>query len=112
MTLRQVPIALFPMFTFTIGLLVMIYHFKQSSETDYEQEMKQLRQLQLSGKLDKKRFFQIKNRLIVDKNSIEQREILESMFKNEKIDAVTYSRMKAALKLSLHQKLKKFNSMP
>ena len=76
-----------------------------------EKERKQLRQMQLSGKLDKKRFLHIKNRLKIDNSSSEQREILENMRKDEKIDSITYIRMKKALDLSLNQKLKKFNSI-
>ena len=111
MHISQVPVLVFPMLVFTIGLVLIIYYSKKSSETEYEQEMKQLRQMQLSGKLDKKRFLRIKNRLTIDKSSSDQREILENMLKDEKIDAVTYTRMKKALKFSLNQKLKKNNTL-
>lgn len=102
---------LFPMLVLSIGLLVIIYYSKKNSETDCEKEIRQLRQLQLSGKLDKKRFLQFKNRLMVDKSSFEQREILEKMLKKERIDSVTFRRMQKALQFSLNQKLRKSNKI-
>lgn len=102
---------LFPMLVLSIGLLVIIYYSKKNSETDYEKEIRQLRQLQLSGKLDKKRFLQFKNRLMVDISSFEQREILEKMLKKERIDSVTFRRMQKALQFSLNQKLRKSNKI-
>ena len=97
-----VPIAAFPMIVFSVGLLLIIYYSKKQSETRYEKEMKLLRKFQISGQLDKKSFFHIKNRLKVEKVSAEQRDILENMFRNEKIDSTTYLRMKSALRLSLN----------
>jgi hypothetical protein len=45
-----------PMVVISIGLLVIVYYSKKKSETDFEKEIKQLRKLQVSGKLDKKKF--------------------------------------------------------
>ena len=93
----------------SIGLLVIVYFAKKKTETDFEKEIKQLRMLQVSGKLDKKSFFKLRNRMNVEKSSSDQRIILKKMFDNEKIDATTYIRLKKALKLSLNEKMKKLN---
>ena len=74
--------------------------------------MKVLRKLQVSGQLDRKSFYNIKNRLKVDKLSSEQGNILEKMFREEKIDSVTYIRIKNTLQISLNKKLKKFTPVP
>ena len=70
MSISQLPILVFPMLVFTIGLIIIVYYFKKDKETEYEKEMKQLRQFQLSGKLDKQRFLQVKNRMKIDNISL------------------------------------------
>jgi hypothetical protein len=107
MNLSLLPFLIFPMIVISIGLLVIVYYTKKQKETEFEKEIKQLRKLQVSGKLDKKRFFTIKKRMEIDKLSSEQGSILKKMFKEEKIDPTTYVRMKKALQFSLNQKLKK-----
>ena len=99
-----------PMVVISIGILVIVYYSKKKSETDFEKEIKQLRKLQVSGQLDKKSFFNIRNRMKVEKLSSDQGAILEKMFEEKKIDSTTYMRLKKALNLSLHEKLKKYNT--
>ena len=111
MHFNQVPVLVFPMLVFTIGLVIIIYYSKKGSETQYEEEIKQLRQFQLSGKLDKQRLLRFKNRMKIDNISSEQRKILENMRKDQTIDSTTYVRMKKALELGLNQKLKKLNTI-
>ena len=97
------------MLILAIAVAAIYLHYKRKKESDYDMEMKQLRQLLFSGKLDKNRFNLVKNRLKIDSLFSEQGDILENMFKEEKIDSTTYNRMKNALKLSMNQKLKKIN---
>ena len=106
------PFVVFPMLVITVGLLLIVYFAKKKIETNYEKEMKVVRKLQVSGQLDRKSFFNLKNRLKVNELSSEQGTIFERMFREEKIDSVTYIRMRNALQISLNKKLKKFNPVP
>jgi hypothetical protein len=110
MLVNILPFLVLPMLTISIGLLIIVYYSKKKAETEFEKEIKDLRKLQVSGKLDKKTFFNIKNRMNVEKLSSEQGAILEKMFKEQKIDSTTYLRLRKALKISLNQKFKKLNS--
>ena len=110
MQISILPFFVFPMVVVSIGLLVIVYYSKKKTETDFEKEIKQLRKLQVSGKLDKKSFYNLRNRMKVEKLSSDQGTILEKMFEEEKIDATTYIRLKKALNISLNKKLKKFNT--
>jgi hypothetical protein len=82
---------------FTVGLLLIIYYSKKQSVTRYEKELKLLRKLQISGQLDKKSFFHIKNRLKVEKISQQQKDILENMFRNEEIDSNIHANEKCSM---------------
>ena len=98
------------MLSLTIIVGSIIWYYKKRATTDYELEIKQLRQMYYSGKLDKNSFLRVKNRMSVETSSSEQGEILEKMLKDKKLDPITYTRMKKALKISLDQKLKKLNN--
>jgi len=110
MNIGQLSLAVLPMLILTIAVAAIHLHYKRKIESDYDIEMKQLRQLLFSGKLDKDRFNLVKNRLKIDSLFSEQGDILENMFQDEKIDSTTYVRMKSALNLSMNQKLKKLNT--
>jgi hypothetical protein len=110
MNLSQLYLAGLPMLILTIAVVAIYVHYKRKIESDYDMEMKQLRQFLLSGKLDKNKFNLVKNRLKIDSLFSEQTNVLENMFNDEKIDPNTYVRMKNALKLSMNQKLKKLNT--
>jgi len=108
----MLPFVIFPMLVITVGLLFIVYFSKKKMETNYDKGMKILRKLQVSGKLDRKGFFYIKNRLKVERLSSEQGNILEKMFREKKIDSFTFNRMKQALQISLNKRCEKFNSVP
>ena len=110
MSISQLSLAVLPMLILTIAIVAIYVHYKRKIESEYDTEMKQLRQLLLSGKLDKTKFNVVKNRLNIDSLFSEQTNVLENMFQEEKIDSTTYIRMKNALKLQLNQKLKKLNT--
>jgi hypothetical protein len=110
MTIGIMPFIVIPILVIFVGLLLIVYYSKKKLETVFEKEMKMLKRLRFSGKLDKKNYQNVKNRLEVEKLSSEQSAILEQMFNNEKIDSVTYMRMRKALHISMNQKLKKYNS--
>ena len=110
MDISFLSLAVLPMIIVAIVVAAIYLHYKRKVESDYDMEMKQLRQLLFSGKLDKDRFNLVKNRLKIDSLFSEQSGVLENMFQDEKIDSTTYVRMKSALKLSMTQKLKKLNT--
>ena len=110
MDISYLSLAVLPMIIVAIVVAAIYLHYKRKVESDYDLEMKQLRQLLFSGKLDKGRFNLVKNRLKIDSLFSEQSGVLEDMFQDEKIDSITYVRMKSALKLSMNHKLKKLNS--
>ena len=110
MSVSQLSLAVLPMLILTIAIVALYVHYKRKIESEYDTEMKQLRQLLFSGKLDKNKFNLVKNRLKIDTLFSEQTDVLENMFQEEKIDSTTYSRMKNALTLQLNQKLKKLNT--
>ena len=110
MNITQLSLLVFPMIILTIAAVVIYLYYQRKVESEYDLEMKQLRQFLFSGKLDKNKFNLVKNRLKIDNLFSEQEDILENMFKNEKIDSTTYVRMKDALKLSMNQKLKNLNN--
>jgi len=89
MNIGQLSLAVLPMLILTIAVAAIYVHYKRKIESDYDIEMKQLRQLLFSGKLDKNRFNLVKNRLKIDSLFSEQGDILENMFQNEKIDSTT-----------------------
>ena len=107
MQIGILPFLVFPMLVISIGLLVIYYYSKKKTETEYEKELRVLRKLKFSGQLDKKRYSSIRNRLYHDKVSSEQEERLERMFREDKIDSMTFNRLKKALHMSLDNKFKK-----
>jgi len=107
MSTIQVVQLVLPIIILLMVVAAIYLHYKRKPESDFDKEMKQLRQLLLSGKLNKQKFLLIKNRLKIDSLFSEQSDILENMFKDEKIDSTTYVRMKNALKMSMKQKFKK-----
>ena len=111
MDLSQLSLVVPPMLALTVGVVSIILYYIRRAETDYDLDLKQLRQMLLARKLDRPTFSRVKNRLKIDNLYSEQVIVIEQMFKTKNIDSMIYVRMKSALKLSLDQKLKKFNTM-
>jgi len=89
MSISQLSLAVLPMVTLAISVASIYFYYKRKCESDLDKELKQLRQLLISGKLDKKKFLLIRNRLHIDNVFSEQSYILENFFKDEKIDSNT-----------------------
>jgi len=106
MQVSMMPYVLFSLLVFVVVLGMIVHFSKKKIENNYEKEMKHLRKFQVSGQIDRKTFFALKNRLKIQSLSSEQETKLEEMLREEKIDSVTYNRMKKALKINLNQKLK------
>jgi hypothetical protein len=76
-------------------------------ETDFEKELRVLRKLKFSGQLNKQSYSSIRNRMENEKSSSEQEKRLETMLKEDRIDSMTFNRMRKALHMSLDTKFKK-----
>ncbi|MBN2259999.1 MAG: hypothetical protein JW702_05625 [Clostridiales bacterium] len=105
MQLSFLPYFLFSFLLIAISLGMLIHFSKKKIESNYEKEMKFLRKFQVSGQIDRKTFFSLKNRLKIQNLSSEQETKLEEMLRNEKIDSITHNRLKKAMQIQLNQKL-------
>ena len=99
-----VPLAI--LVVFLVGLV--IYNARKE-EDDYENELKKLRQLLLSGKLGKKNFIRLRNRLKHEKVFTSESNKLLSLLSDEKIDQGTYVRLRQVLETSFRDRLDKLN---
>jgi hypothetical protein len=71
--------------------------------------MKKVRQLLLSGKMDKKNFMNMRNRIQHEKNfNIESKKLL-SLLSDEKIDKYTYVRLRQVLEKSFSDRIDKLD---
>ena len=93
----------------TISTSVIVHRHRKTKETDYEKEMKKLRQLLLKGKLDRKTFLHIRDNLKVEDLFADETQRLDNMLEQKNIDAETYRRMKQILKMSFNERLQKIN---
>ena len=93
----------------TISTSVIVHRHRKTKETDYEKEMKKLRQLLLKGKLDRKTFLHIRDNLKVEDLFADETQRLDNMLEQKNIDSETYRRMKQILKMSFNERLEKIN---
>ena len=91
---------------FLVGLV--LYNARKEEDT-YEKEVKKLRQLLLSGKLDKKTFWTMKNRLKHEKVFNTESKKLLTMLSDEKIDEETYVRLRQVLEASFRDRIEKLD---
>jgi hypothetical protein len=92
-----------------ILVVVVFYLGRKTEETDYEKEMKRLRQLLLKGKLDRETFLHIRDNLKVEDLFADESKRLDDMLKHKKMDSDTYVRMKKILEMSFNERLEKIN---
>ena len=90
-------------------VVVVFYLARRTEETDYEKEMKELRQSLLKGKLDRKTFLYIRDNLKVEDHFADESEWLNDMLKQKKMDPATYVRMKKVLEMTFDERLVKIN---
>jgi hypothetical protein len=93
----------------TLSASVLVYRSRKTKETDYEKEMKKLRQLLLKGKLDRKTFLHIRDNLKVEDLFADETQRLDNLLEQKNIDSETYRRMKTILKMSFNERLEKIN---
>jgi len=98
-----------PLATLVVFLVALILYNSRKEEDDYEKDVKKLRQLLVSGKLDKKNFLNMRSRLKHEKDfNIESKKLL-SLLSDEKIDEDTYIRLRQVLEKSLSDRLDKLD---
>jgi len=93
----------------TLSASVLVYRSRKTKETDYEKEMKKLRQLLLKGKLDRKTFLHIRDNLKVEDLFADETQRLDNLLEQKNIDSETYRRMKTILKMRFNERLEKIN---
>ena len=92
-----------------ILISVIVYRSKKTVESDYDKEMKKLRQLLLKGKLDRKSFLHIRDNLKVEDLFGDETQRLDNMLEQKSIDSETHNRMKKILDMTFNEKMEKVN---
>ena len=92
-----------------ILISVIVYRSKKTVESDYDKEMKKLRQLLLKGKLDRKSFLHIRDNLKVEDLFGDETQRLDNMLEQKSIDSETHNRMKKILNMAFNEKMEKVN---
>ena len=88
---------------------VLVHRSRKTKESDYDKEMKKLRQLLLKGKLDRKTFLHIRDNLKVEDLFADETQRLDNLLEQKNIDSETYRRMKKILNMSFNERLEKIN---
>jgi hypothetical protein len=92
-----------------ILVIVVFYLSSKTDETDYEKEMKRLRQLLIKGKLDRDSFLNIRANLRAEDLFADESQRMDEMIKNQQIDPDTYIRLKKVLEYGFNERLEKIN---
>lgn len=96
-----------PLALLVVFLVGIILYYARKEEDDYELEVKKLRQLLLSGKMDKKNYLNTRSRMEYEKNfNIESKKLL-SLLSDEKIDEHTYVRLRQVLEKTFQDRIDK-----
>jgi len=90
-------------------LVAVIVYNSRDEEDEYEKEVKKLRQLLFSGKLDRKTFMNMRNRLKYEKVFLTESKKLFRLLSDEKIDEDTYVRLRQVLEKSFKERLDKID---
>jgi hypothetical protein len=90
-------------------LVAVIVYNSRKEEDEYEKEVKKLRQLLFSGKLDRKTFLNMRNRLKHEKVFLTESKKLFTLLSDEKIDEDTYVRLRQVLEKSFKERLDKLD---
>jgi hypothetical protein len=94
-----------PLAILVVFLVAIVLYHARKEEDYYEIQVKKLRQLLFSGKLDKKNFLNLRNRLMQEKIFTAESKKLLALLSSEKIDGETYVRLRQVLEKSFRDKL-------
>ena len=99
-----------PLGILIVFLVGLVLYYARKEEDHYENEVKKLRQLLLSGKLDKPTFLRLRNRLNHEKIFTTESKKLLSLLSDKKIDEETYVRLRQVLEKSFRDRLDKLDA--
>ena len=103
-------VLLFASISTILVIVIIFFKRRRNHETNYEKEMKKIRQLLLKGKIDRKTFLHIRDNLKVEDIFTDETQRLDNMLQQNSIDSETYRRMEKILKMNLNERLEKINS--
>ena len=96
-----------PLAVLVVFLVAIVIYNSRNEEDDYEKDVKKLRQLLVSGKLDRKNFLTMRNRLKHENDFTTESKKLLDLLSDEKIDEDTYVRLRQVLEKSFRDRLDK-----
>ncbi len=94
----------------SILVAVVFYLSRKTEETDYEKEMKRLRQLLIKGDLDRETFLNVRENLKAEDLFSDESKRLNEMLESKTMDSDTYLRMKKVLQVGFNERLKKIDA--
>lgn len=98
-----------PLAVMVFFLVAVVIYKARNEEDEYEREVKKLRKLMFSGKLDKKTFVNMRNKLKHEKTFHTESKKLFTLLSDNKIDEETYVRLRQVLESSFRQRLDKLD---
>jgi uncharacterized protein YqgQ len=98
-----------PLAILVVFLVALVIYHARKEEDHYENEVKKLRQLFFSGKLDKRNFLNMRSRLKHEKIFTTESKKLLALLSDEKIDEETYVRLRQVLEKSFRDRLEKLD---
>ena len=96
-----------PLALLVVFLVGIVLYYARKEEDDYELEVKKLRQLLLSGKMDKKNYLNTRSRMEYEKSFNTESKKLLSLLSDEKIDEHTYVRLRQVLEKTFQDRIDK-----
>ena len=93
----------------SILVAVVFYLSRKTEETDYEKEIKRLRQLLIKGDLDWETFLNVRENLKAEDLFSDESKRLDEMLESKTMDSDTYLRMKKVLQVGFNERLKKID---
>ena len=94
----------------SILVAVVFYLSRKTEETDYEKEIKRLRQLLIKGDLDRETFLNVRENLKAEDLFSDESKRLDEMLENKTMDSDTYLRMKKVLQVGFNDRLNKISA--
>ena len=101
-----------PLAILVVFLVALVVYRARKEKGDYEKELKKLRRQFFSGRLDKRNFLNMKNRLKNEKIFTTETRKLLSLLSNEEIDEETYVRLRRVLEKSFRDRLDRLDESP
>ena len=90
-------------------LVGLVSYYSRKEEDNYQKELKNLRRMLLRGKIDRKTYVNLSNRLKYAKHFNDESKKLLSLLSDEKIDEITYTRLRHVLETTFRERLDKID---